>query len=69
MERKNNNKQNPLEDEWVIKIVDASQKVVEGYEHYLMDNIGHRELATRMTKLRDLLPDGFKDKDNKKDND
>ena len=64
MERKKNNQnkqQNPLKNEWVIKLVDASQKVVEGYEDYLMDRIGYRELAIRMTKLRDLLPDGFKD--------
>ena len=63
MERKKNNQnkqQNPLKNEWVIKLVDASQKVVEGYEDYLMDRIGYRELAIRMTKLRDLLPDGFK---------
>lgn len=66
MERKKNNKQNPLENEWVIKIIDASQKVVEGYEFYLMDKIGHRELATRMSVLRDLLPDGFKEKDDEK---
>tara|TARA_R100000315_G_scaffold29483_1_gene11700 strand:- start:169 stop:324 length:156 start_codon:yes stop_codon:yes gene_type:complete len=45
----------------VIKLVDASQKVVEGYEDYLMDRLGYRELAIRMTKLRDLLPDGFKE--------
>ena len=64
MERKKNNQnkqQNPLKNEWVIKLVDASQKVVEGYEDYLMDRIGYRELAIRMTKLRDLLPDGFKE--------
>ena len=64
MERKKNNQnkqQNPLKNEWVIKLVDASQKVVEGYEDYLMDRLGYRELAIRMTKLRDLLPDGFKD--------
>ena len=67
MERKKNNQnkqQNPLKNEWVIKLVDASQKVVEGYEDYLMDRIGYRELAIRMTKLRDLLPDGFKDEKN-----
>ena len=70
MERKKNNQnkqQNPLKNEWVIKLVDASQKAVEGYEDYLMDRIGYRELAIRMTKLRDLLPDGFK-KNEKKDN-
>ena len=71
MDKKRNNKkttnQNPLKNEWVIKLVDASQKVVEGYEDYLMDRIGYRELAIRMTKLRDLLPDGFK-KNEKKDN-
>ena len=67
MGRNNENKQNPLKNEWVIKLVDASQKVVEGYEYYLMDEISHRELANRMTKLRDLLPDGFKV--NKKDKD
>ena len=64
MERKKNNQnkqQNPLKNEWVIKLVDASQKVVEGYEDYLMDRIGYRELAIRMAKLRDLLPDGFKE--------
>ncbi len=64
MERKKNNQnkqQNPLKNEWVIKLVDASQKVVEGYEDYLMDRLGYRELAIRMTKLRDLLPDGFKE--------
>ena len=71
MDKKRNNKktnnQNPLKNEWVIKLVDASQKVVEGYEDYLMDRIGYRELAIRMKKLRDLLPDGFK-KNEKKDN-
>jgi len=64
MERKKNNQnkqQNPLKNEWVIQLVDASQKVVEGYEDYLMDRLGYRELAIRMSKLRDLLPDGFKE--------
>ncbi len=72
MERKKNNQnkqQNPLKNEWVIKLVDASQKVVKGYEDYLMNRLGHRELAMRMTKLRDLLPDGFKENDKDENDD
>ena len=63
MERRNKNNKNPLENEWVIKLINAAEEVVKGYEEYLMDDLGYRELAILMKKLRDLLPDGCKDDD------
>ena len=58
----NNGNKNPPENEWVIRLVDAAQEAVTDYEQYLLDRIGYNELAESMTELRDLLPDGFKDK-------
>ena len=58
----NNGNKNLPENEWVIRLVDAAQEAVTDYEQYLLDRIGYNELAESMTELRDLLPDGFKDK-------
>ena len=68
MERRNKNNKNPLENEWVIKLIDAAENVVNGYEDYIMNNLGYRELAIMMKKLRELLPDGCKDNDDKENN-
>tara|TARA_R110001592_G_scaffold327278_1_gene608379 strand:+ start:980 stop:1138 length:159 start_codon:yes stop_codon:yes gene_type:complete len=46
-------------------LVDAAEKAVKGYEQYLMDRVKYDELAKLMTELRELLPDGCKDKDDK----
>ena len=72
MEKKPNNqnkKKNtlPLENEWVIKLVNAARETVQGYEDYLLDRKSYSELAEIMTKLRELLPDGCKDGKKKKD--
>lgn len=56
--KKSNN--NPLENEWVIKLVDAAEKTVKSYEQYLLDKINYSELAQIMIELRELLPDGCK---------
>ena len=50
------------ENEWVIQLVNAAEKAVTGYEQYLLDKLGYYELAKIMQELRDLLPDGCKDK-------
>tara|TARA_R100001082_G_C4287742_1_gene126792 strand:- start:175 stop:324 length:150 start_codon:yes stop_codon:yes gene_type:complete len=42
-------------------LVDSAEKVVKGYEKYLLDQIDYSELAKLMTELRELLPDGCKD--------
>ena len=55
-----NNKKDFLKSEWVIKLVDASENAVKGYEQYLLDKINYSDLAKIMTELRDLLPLGCK---------
>jgi len=58
----NQNKNNSRpENEWVMQLVDTSEKAVKGYEQYLLDKLGYQELAKIMQELRDLLPDGCKD--------
>ncbi len=70
MEKKptNQNKKNPLplENEWVIKLVEAARETVKGYEDYLLDKQTYSQLAEIMKKLRELLPDGCKDEKKKK---
>ncbi len=51
----------PNRNEWVLRLVDSAEKVVKGYEKYLLDQIDYSELAKLMTELRELLPDGCKD--------
>lgn len=60
-----NSKKSPKQNEWVLRLVDAAEKAVKGYEQYLMDRVKYDELAKLMTELRELLPDGCKDKDDK----
>jgi hypothetical protein len=48
--------------EWLADLVDASEAVVIGYEMYLMDKIGHKEMAGLMTNLRHLIPMDLEDK-------
>ena len=66
MKKKQNNK-SQLKDEWVIKLVNAAEKSVKGYEKYLLDQMNFSELAKLMTELRDLLPLGCKKDDEEKD--
>jgi len=64
MKNAKNNK--PIQDDWVIKLIEAARKSVDDYERYLLDQINYKELAKTMTELRDILPIGCKD-DNKKE--
>jgi len=61
----NKNDKHPIEQEWVLKLVDASENAVKGYEKYLLDEIDYSELARIMTELRDLLPLGCRNKSKK----
>jgi hypothetical protein len=63
MAKQNNN---PIKDEWVIKLIDASTDVVVGYEKYLLDEIDYTDLAHLMLQLKEVLPKGCID-ENKKD--
>ena len=67
---KNKNK-NPIEKEWVIKLIDAAEDVVNGYEKYLLDEIDYTDLAHLMVELREILPIGctenLEDDKNEKD--
>ena len=56
-----NNKKDLLKSEWILKLVDASENAVKGYEQYLLDKINYSDLAKIMTELRDLLPFGCKE--------
>jgi len=65
MAKQNNN---PIKDEWVIKLIDASTDVVVGYEKYLLDEIDYTDLAHLMLQLKEVLPKGCIDEnENKKD--
>jgi len=70
MAKKKNN-QNPIKDEWVIRLIDAAKDVVDGYEKYLLDEIDYTDLAHLMVELRELLPRGctenLEDDKNEKD--
>jgi len=57
---------NPIKDEWVIRLIDASKDVVIGYEKYLLDEIDYTDLAHLMLQLKEVLPKGCID-ENKKD--
>ena len=59
----NQKKNNPIKDEWVIRLIDAAQNVVNGYEKYLLDEIDYTDLAHIMVELRELLPIGCTEKD------
>ena len=63
MAKQNNN---PIKDEWVIRLIDASKDVVIGYEKYLLDEIDYTDLAHLMLQLKEVLPKGCID-ENKKD--
>tara|TARA_R110000824_G_scaffold200311_1_gene384296 strand:+ start:2254 stop:2433 length:180 start_codon:yes stop_codon:yes gene_type:complete len=56
-----------LSDEWVIKLINAADKAVKGYEKYLLDQLNFRELAKIMADLRELLPPSCKTTDEKQD--
>ncbi len=56
-----NSKRTPKQNEWVLRLVDAAEKAVKGYEQYLLDRVKYDELAKLMKDLRELLPDGCKD--------
>ncbi len=56
-----NSKKSPKQNEWVLRLVDAAEKAVKGYEQYLLDRVRYDELAKLMKDLRELLPDGCKD--------
>ena len=56
-----NSKRTPKQSEWVLRLVDSAEKVVKGYEQYLLDRVNYDELAKLMKDLRELLPDGCKD--------
>jgi hypothetical protein len=59
---------NPIKDEWVIRLIDASKDVVIGYEKYLLDEIDYTDLAHLMLQLKEVLPKGCIDEnENKKD--
>ena len=60
MEEKKNNSKTPLSDEWVIRLIDAAENSVKGYEKYLLDQIDYNELAKLMSNLRELLPPNCK---------
>lgn len=65
MAKQNNN---PIKDEWVIRLIDASKDVVIGYEKYLLDEIDYTDLAHLMLQLKEVLPKGCIDEnENKKD--
>ena len=59
--KKTTAKKTPEQNEWVLRLVDAAEKVVKGYEQYLLDRVKYNELAKLMKDLRELLPDGCKD--------
>ena len=61
------NKNKPIKDEWVIKLIDASKDVVIGYENYLMDDIDYTDLAYLMLTLREVLPKGCIDENDEND--
>ena len=68
MDKNKNNSKTPISDDWVIKLINAADSVVKGYEKYLLDQMDYIELAKRMTDLRELLPSRCKnEKPNKKD--
>ena len=52
------NKNNQIKDEWVIRLIDASTDVVNGYEKYLLDEIDYTDLAHLMLELKEVLPKG-----------
>ena len=57
MKKKQNNK-SQLKDEWVIKLVNAAEKSVKGYEKYLLDQMNFSELAKlkkKMMKISTLM--------------
>ena len=64
--KKSNSK--PLQDEWVIQLIKASEKAVKGYEKYLLDEMNYSDLARIMTDLRDILPMGCKNDNEEDDN-
>jgi len=68
----NRKKNNPIKDEWVIRLIDSARDVVNGYEKYLLDEIDYTDLARLMIELRDILPMGctenLKDTENEKEN-
>jgi hypothetical protein len=64
--KKSNRK--PLEDEWVIQLISASEKAVKGYEKYLLDKIDYSDLAKIMSELREVLPEGCQN-NNEENND
>ena len=63
--KKSNSKS--LEDEWVIKLISSAEKAVKGYEKYLLDKIDYTDLAKLMTNLRETLPMGCQNNDERKD--
>lgn len=40
---------------WISELVDAGEKVVLGYEKYLLDEITYKQLAKIILKLRAVL--------------
>jgi len=65
----NQKKNNPIKDEWVIRLIDAAENVVNGYEQYLLDKIDYTDLAHIMVELRELLPRGCTEKDDEDEKD
>ena len=43
-------------DLYTDELIAAAESAVIGYEKYLMNKIGYRDLARIMTSLRELLP-------------